>query len=242
MLDPLSKILNPYTFTRLFIFSDVVSREAISRYCSQHNLVKPKVGEPWTLTSPEEAKQVVFEFGDRGDFWDGESNTFVNQSQINRWKKFLLVSPNGDYRTFFNMTPAERRWLFTAIKETRSSDDFASKLIKNINNHVNYFKNNRYGERLLLLRRLSRVYADDMFMNYAGDQVLRLVGSATQLNFYQKLGLDGLKFNGQPNDYLSQEQIDQERKELGVTNEEFNRFYTLDYGERYLLFESSLFY
>lgn len=242
MLDPLSKILNPYTFIRLFIFSEVVSREAISRYCSQHNLVKPKVGEPWTLTSPEEAKQVVFEFGDRGDFWDGESNAFVNQSQINRWEKFLLVSPNGDYRTFFNMTPAERRWLFTAIKETRSSDDFASKLIKNINNHVNYFKNNRYGERLLLLRRLSRVYADDMFMNYAGDQVLRLVGSATQLNFYQKLGLDGLEFNGQPNDYLSQKEIDQERKELGVTKEEFNRFYTLDFGERYLLFESSLFY
>ena len=107
---------------------------------------------------------------------------------------------------------------------------------------MNYFKNNRYGERLLLLRRLSRVYADDMFMNYAGDQFLRLVGSATQLNFYQKLGLDGLKFNGQPNDYLSQKEIDQERKELGVTKEEFNRFYTLDFGERYLLFESSLFY
>ena len=29
MLDPLSKILNPYTFIRLFIFSEVVAREAI---------------------------------------------------------------------------------------------------------------------------------------------------------------------------------------------------------------------
>ena len=242
MLDPLSKILNPYTFIRLFIFSEVVAREAISRYCSEHNLVKPKVGEPWTLTCPTEAQTVTFEFGDRGDFWDGESNTFVNQSQINGWKKFLLVSSNGDYRTFFDMASTERRWLFTAIKETRSSDDFASKLIKNINNYVNYFKNNRYGERLLLLRRLSRVYADDMFMTYAGDQVLKLVGSDTQLNFYQQLGLDGLKFNGQPNAYLSQKEIDHEREELGVTKEEFKRFYTLDYGERYLLFESSLFY
>ena len=140
------------------------------------------------------------------------------------------------------MTLSERRWLFTAIKETLSSDKFWDDLMKNQNNHVNYFKNNQNGERLLLLRRLSRIYVDDMFMNYAGDQVLKLVGSDTQLNFYQKLGPDGLKFNGQPNTYLSQKEIDQEREELGVTKEEFKRFYTLDYGERYLLFESSLFY
>lgn len=242
MSEPLSKINNPYFFIRLFIFSEVVAREAISRYCALHNLVKPRVGESWTSTCPIEAQQVVFKFGDRGDLWDGESNDFVSQSEINRWKEFLLISSNKNYQTFFNMTLSERRWLFTAIKETRSSDKFWNDLMKNQNNHVNYFKNDPHGERLLLLRRLSRIYADDMFMNYAGDQMLKLVGSDTQLNFYQKLGPAGLKFNGQPNNYLSQKEIDQEREELGVTKEEFKRFYTLDYGERYLLFESSLFY
>lgn len=185
MLDPLSKVLDLCTFIRLFIFSKVIAREAISRYCSEYNLVKPEVDELRTLTCLTETQIVMFELGDRGDFWDGESNAFVNQSQINGQKRFLPVSLNGNYRIFFDMASTEQHQLFTTIRETRFSDDFASKLTKNTNNYVNYFKNNRCGGWLLLLRRLSHVYADDMFMSYIGDQVPKLVGSNTQLNFHQ---------------------------------------------------------
>lgn len=232
---------NYYEDGRNFIMSEVVTREAISKFCAKNNLIKPQIGESWLHTCSEEAQVVVRAFGDYGDWWDGEPNEFVTQKQVDSWKKFLLIS-DETCQFFFHLTPNERQEAWIGFKEERSSDTFWNKLTSNKANGIDYFKNNKYGERLLLLHRLSRIYADDMFMNYAGNKMLDFIGSDEQLNFYQRLGKDGLKFNGQENDYLSQQEIDQERKKLGITKEEFNRFYMLDYGQRYLLLESRFIY
>lgn len=235
------KNTNAYEFCRLFIYSEVVARYAISKYCAQHNLIKPKIGDSWSETCPTEAREVSFEFGDQGDLWDGKSNKFISQSEIDDWKKFLLISKKH-YQEFFDMTAEERSRLFVELKEVRSSEEFCQKLIQNQMNGVNHFENDHYGKRLLSLRRLSRMYVDDMFISLAGVSILEFIGSDIQFNFYQQYGPDGLKFNGQPNIYLSQEQMNFERKALGISQEEFDKFYMLDSGERCLLFETSLFY
>lgn len=230
-----------YKYGQAFICSEVVSREAMAKYCREHNLPVPQVGIPWTISCSTKLQNIIHAFGNYGDNWDGKSNQFITQKRIDSWKKFLLI-PEDNYQEFFGLTPYERENIWSDFRRERASDDFWHQLIDNQANDVDHFRNNPDGERLLLLRRLSRIYVDDMFMNYAGSKMLNHIGDAEQTNFYQRWGKDGLKFNGHENEYLSQQEIDQEREELGIADEEFTRFYTLDYGQRFLLFESRFFY
>ena len=230
-----------YKASRLFILNRVVLRNAILRYCKSESMMVPKIGESWAELFPNKVRTVTNSFGKYGELWDGESNEFISPSEIKLWKQFLLV-PDADYNTFFHLSSSERKNLWSNLQREQVSERYLKQVFINQANHVNYFKGDPQGKRLLLLKRLSRIYVDDMFMNLAGTSMIKLTGSDVQLSFYQKMGPDGLQFNGQPNSYLCQQEIDYERQELGITQDEFKRFYTLNFDERCLLFQSSWLY
>lgn len=231
-----------YSLLRLFIFTEVCARQAITEYCKQHGLALPNVGDDWANMYRGKTAEVVNLFGTAGDNWDGKSNEYISDSEINRWREFLVITKDDAYRKFFKMSPSVRSWHWQEVMRLRASESFKEELVERKDKGTDYFKKTKSGKQLLQLIRLSRICTDEIFMNMAGDKMLKLIGSPAWKYYYSQMGEDSCGFDGLTNEYLSQTKINQERCELDISRDSFNRYYFLDKGERQLLCETRRFY
>lgn len=218
---------------RAFLLAEIVTCQVLGRkpydkwFGQEDPLPKRRISGG---TSNIEAVQL---FGLYGDNWDGKENEMISKEEIEKWKKFLVVS-DAEYDTYFAFPAGLRKIYWEEIQQEHIMGTFRGESF----NGYDHFKGDPHGERLLLLRRFSKIIVDDMFLNYADGRELQLLGSPERSRFYHSWGTDGLIFSGKPNQYISQAEIDAERDFLGISTDEFNRFYALDYGERYLLLKS----
>lgn len=222
---------------RPFILSEVVTSQVYRNLAENPDNLLLSPTHRYSGIIPGNCPEAGKLFGLFGDDWDGKSNKFITNGEIKQWKDFLMV-PNDDYNDYFALSSDERESTWELFRRRHSMGAFQ----KMVDEGVDHFKGDMRGERLLLCRRLSKIFLDDMFLNYADGRELEMLGSLERDMFYADWGQDGLKFNGQPNAYISQSEIDKEMKFLGITKQEFNQFYSLTYGERYLLLESRWYY